>query len=82
MPEGCPGGIRHVGGAKLGQALVWNVGTCRSDAKGAVTSGDNREDQSTDAEHRGGAARSRDEGPEMGLDQRGCIVQPSPKANW
>ena len=81
MPEGCPSGIRRVGGAKLGQALVWNVRTCRSDAKGAVTSGSNREDRSTDAEHRGGAARSRDEGPVMGPDRRGCVVQPRPRAN-
>jgi hypothetical protein len=35
-PEACPGGIRHVGGAKPDQALVWNVRTCRSDAKGDV----------------------------------------------
>src|SRR6516162_5938870 len=26
-PEACPSGIRHVGGAKLNQALVWNVRT-------------------------------------------------------
>src|SRR6266496_1420811 len=38
-PEVCPSGIRHVGGAKLNQALVRNVRTCRSDAKGEVTSG-------------------------------------------
>ena len=63
------------------QALVWNVGTCRSDAKGEVQVEAPR-DERTDAEHRGGAARSRDEGPVMGLDQRGCIVQPSPEANW
>jgi len=35
-PEGCPSGIRHVGGAKPDQALVRNVRTCRPDAKGAV----------------------------------------------
>ena len=35
-PEACPSGIRHAGGAKLNQALVWNVRTCRSDAKGDV----------------------------------------------
>ena len=39
MPEACPSGIRHVGGAKLNQALVRNVRTCRSDAKGEVASG-------------------------------------------
>jgi len=33
-PEACPSGIRHRGGAKPDQALVWNVRTCRSDAKG------------------------------------------------
>lgn len=27
------GGIRHRGGVTLDQALVWNVGTCRLDAK-------------------------------------------------
>lgn len=32
-------------------------------------------DQSTDAEHRGGATRSSDEGTVMGLKQRGCVVQ-------
>jgi len=36
FPEGCPSGIRHGGGAKLNQALVWNVRTCRSDAKGEI----------------------------------------------
>src|SRR5207244_134568 len=66
---------------KLNQALVWNVRTCRSDAKGQVSSGQNREDESTEAEHRGGAARSRDEGSVMGLDRRGCVVQPRPRAN-
>src|SRR5258707_13189317 len=35
-PEACQSGIRHVGGAKLNQALVRNVRTCRSDAKGDV----------------------------------------------
>ena len=35
-PEAWPSGIRHVGGAKPDQALVWNVRTCRSDAKGDV----------------------------------------------
>jgi len=35
-PEACPSGIRHIGGAKPDQALVWNVRTCGSDAKGDV----------------------------------------------
>src|SRR5437867_10866223 len=52
-----------------------------SDAKGEIASGSNREDQSTDAEHRGGAARSRDEGSVMELDRRGCVVQLRSRAN-
>ena len=52
------------------------------DAKGEIASGSHREDQSTNAEHRDGAARSRDEGSVMELDQRGCVVQPRPQANW
>jgi hypothetical protein len=35
-PGGCPSGIRHIGGAKPDQALVWNVRTCRPDEKGEV----------------------------------------------
>jgi hypothetical protein len=31
--------------------------------------------ESTDAGHRGGAVRSREEGSVMGLDRRGCVVQ-------
>ena len=61
------------------------VGTERenlfSDAKGKVTSGSNREGESTKAEGRDGAARSSDEGPVMGLERRGCVVQPRPSAN-
>src|SRR3981081_1316150 len=85
-----PGGIRHVGGAKLDQALVWNVRTCTAShrspsmggVKGQATSGDNREGESTDTQGRDGAARSSIEGPVMGLEPRGCVVQPWPWANW
>ena len=31
--------FRHKGGVNLSQALVWNVGTCRSDGKGETQSG-------------------------------------------
>src|ERR1039457_5178628 len=76
-PEACPSGIRHGGGAKLNRALVWNVRTCRTDAKEEVSSGQNRDDESTDAEHRGGAARIRDEGSVMELDRRGLAARAS-----
>ena len=52
-----------------------------SDVKGQAASGSNREGESTEAERRDGAARSRDEGPVMGLDRRGCVVQPRPRVN-
>jgi len=38
-PAYCLGGVRHKGSANLIQALVWNVGTCRSDDKGETQSG-------------------------------------------
>src|SRR5271165_8827 len=57
-PDCRPGGIRHEGGVTLSQALVRNVGTCRSDAKGGIQAGGPCKDESTDAGHRGGATRS------------------------
>ena len=50
--------------------------------KGQATSGANREGESTDTQGRDGAARSSVEGPVMGLEPRGCVVQPWPWANW
>ena len=38
-------------------------------------------DESTDAEHRGGAIRSSDEGSVMELERRDRIVQPKSRAN-
>ena len=35
-PVYCPSGVRHKGGVNMIQAFVWNVGTCRSDAKGEI----------------------------------------------
>ena len=83
-PDCCPGGIRHRGGVTPGQAFARNVGTCRPDAKGDIQAGGPREDESTDAGHRGGAARSREEGSVMELDRRGCVVQlwPGDNQRW
>jgi hypothetical protein len=39
-------------------ALVWNVRTCRRDAKGKRQVSDPCKTERTDARHRGGAARS------------------------
>ena len=49
--------------------------------KGEVASGCNREGESTNAAHRDGAARSSDEGSVMGLERRGCVVQPGLRGN-
>lgn len=57
------------------QALVRNSGTCRPDAKGEAQADGLRECESTDAGHRGGAARGRDEGPVMGLDRRSGVAR-------
>ena len=53
----------------------------RFDAKGKATSGSNREGGNTKAERKDGAARSSGEGPVMGLERRGCVVQPRPLTN-
>jgi hypothetical protein len=70
-PDCGPGGIRHEGGVTLNRALARNVGTCRLDGKGAIQTGGPREDRSTDAGHRGGAARISDEGSAVELEGRG-----------
>lgn len=74
-PDYCPTGVRHEGGVTLIQALVRNVGTCRPDVKGEAQANSLRKGQSTDAGHRDGVVRSRDEGSVMGLDRRGDVVQ-------
>ena len=58
------------------QALVRNSGTCRPDAKGVAQADGLREGESTEAGHRGGAARRRDEGPVTGPDRRSGVARP------
>jgi hypothetical protein len=52
-------------------ALVWNVGTCRSDVKGGIQVERPHKDASTDAEHRGGLPRNSDEASVMEVERRG-----------
>src|SRR3954451_4971418 len=59
-------GVRHGGGVIL--SSMRNLRTCRSDVKGAGQAGSPC--KSTEAEHRGGVARSREEGSVMGLERR------------
>ena len=48
----------------LFQALIGNVGTCRFDAKGEIRTSSPLKEKSTEAKHRGRAARSSDEAVE------------------
>ena len=66
---------------KLNQAFVRNVRTCAPMQREKSQAAKTARTQSTDAEHRDGAARTRDEGSVMELDRRGCVVQPRPTAN-
>ena len=52
------------------QALVRNMRICRSDVKGEAQV-ENPQGESTNAEHRGGSARSRDEVSVMEMERRG-----------
>ena len=80
-PADCPTDVRHEGGVTLRQASIRNTGTCRPDAKGETQAASRREGLSTDAGHRGGDVRSRDEGPVMGLDRRGVVIRLCPAGN-
>ncbi len=80
-PVYCQHGVRHEGSMTLFWASVRNVGTGRSDAKGETQMGSPYKSESTEAEHRGGAACSRAEGSVRGLDRRGCIVRGYAVAN-
>jgi hypothetical protein len=75
VPADCPTGVRHEGGVTLRQAPIRNTGTCRPDVKGETQAVSRRKGLSTDAGHRGGDARSREEGPVMGLDRRGVVIR-------
>ena len=57
------------------QALVRNSGTCRPDAKGEAQADGLHEGEITDAGHRGGVTRNRDEGSVTGLDRRGDVAR-------
>ena len=66
---------------KLVQAFMWNMGTCRPDVKGEIQVGSPHKDESTDAGHRGGAARSSVEGAVMAVERRSGVIQPCFEAN-
>ena len=65
----------------LRQASIRNTGTCRPDAKGATQAACSHKGLSTEAGHRGGDARNREEGPVMGLDRRSVVIRLHPAGN-
>ena len=75
LPVYCPHGVRHEGSMTLAWASVRNGGTGRSAAKGETRVGSPHEGESTETEHRDGAACRREEGSVMDLDRRGGIVR-------
>ena len=75
VPDDGPTGVRHGGGVTVTLASMRNVRTCRSDVKGAGQAGSPCKTLSTKAEHRGGVARSSEEGSVMGLERRGGLVR-------
>jgi hypothetical protein len=56
-------------------ALMRNAGTCRPVAKREAQVASRHEGRGIDAGHGGGDARDRVEGPVMGLDRRGVVIQ-------
>jgi hypothetical protein len=68
--------VRHKSGVTLIQALVWNVGTCRPDAKEETQVRGPHESESTDAGHRGGPTRISVEVSVMEMERRGWIIWP------
>jgi hypothetical protein len=58
------GDARHKGGVSPTQALMWNVRTCRTDAKQRAQADSLGKSASSDAVHRGGATRSSDDADE------------------
>ena len=89
QPACGPGGVRCRGGVSSSQALAWNRRICRFDtndqfhwvlaaprsSRGRSSGGQGQLGESTDARHRGGPARSSDEGPVMGPEPRGWAGQ-------
>ena len=56
------------------EALVWNIGTCRFDAKGEIQAV-NLQELNTDAKHRGGLIGSSEEAPVIGVERSSQIIR-------
>jgi len=67
-PAYCLDGVRYKGGMNLIEAFVWNVGSCRPDAKGETQGGSPTKGERTNAGHSGGITCSSEELPVMGRE--------------
>jgi hypothetical protein len=55
------------------EALIWNIGTCRFDAKGEIQA-ENLQELNTDAKHRGGLIGSSVEVLVMSMERSDQII--------
>ncbi len=62
------------------QAFLGNVGTCRLDVKGEIRTGSPLKEKSTDARHRGGAARSSVDASERPRSKGAASFKPTCKS--
>ena len=70
-----PGGVWYRGGVNLSSGFCMERGNLSLRCEGINPRGSPLEDESTDAEHRGGAACSSEESSVMEPEQRGCTVR-------
>jgi len=68
------GGIRHEGGVNLIPGSSMQRGNLSLPMLREKSKWRTREDESTDAEHRGGPTRSSVEVPVMGMERRGRVI--------
>jgi hypothetical protein len=74
-------GVRLEDSANSKQALGWNVGTCRRNAKEKNQVGCPSKDRWTNVRHRDRAIRSSDEGAVIALERRGSGILPNYAVN-
>jgi len=67
------GGVRRRGGVNLIWASMGNYGNLSFRCQGRILRGRGLKGESTDAENRGGATRTSEEVPVMGMEKRGCV---------
>ena len=67
-------GIRHKGGVTCMEAFIWNMGSCRLNAKGKLKWRTHKS-ESTDVRHSGGPAGSSVEAAVMAVERSGWLIE-------